>query len=673
MPEEPATTPIPYEHDPVLVDAGVALMDTAYAEAPRFGLADYIANQYHVHGLEPDSPVVRELVYVVSYVLRLPFGSDVGCDLEPADNSETRPWPPRMADVAGPVIELWRDLAANVTHPAAQARLFDLLFIRRDGNGRQRALAAINGYIAATPTRPSLDLEVAQYLVRAWNLARQIGDLPSEETVRKEMVVRINTAIVTGPVAAGTVLSMLAAVATPPRKPKKAAQSPASGGISGATAQDTEIDATLAAAVSTYTDSHIVSMITSWMRARATDPKEVERINRREVQAYLDEAGAAQGFLSQHRLRAAISVATRHGLNDLVQDATARMQKMAPSDLGFSEVSSSVQLPRSHVERWLARFTESGDWRMGLALFLATSCPSGELEDLQRAQQEMARQSVMMSMISVTIVTDEGLPKWTTTSDEDREAHGLAVVASARAECEGGVLAVCLQRIAGRYGVPSEGDLTAFLSSDGEMDQVLCRTLARAFRHFWSGDYEACVHVAVPKIEAACRALLRELDEGIYRIQVGQSQGGYVGLYNLLRELRALALDESWEYFLRWLLIDTAGPNIRNDVAHGLVTKMGPTYAALVLRAASLLIPLVAPQPEPVGVGMGQTQGSLVGLAATAAPRERQALLRLLSRPVPDPYEVPWRRGLVPHLAQRSARVLTIIAHGLLTIARKLN
>jgi hypothetical protein len=35
--------------------------------------------------------------------------------------------------------------------------------------------------------------------------------------------------------------------------------------------------------------------------------------------------------------------------------------------------------------------------------------------------------------------------------------------------------------------------------------RVLAASLARAFLHLWRGDYEACAHVAVPKIEAAAR------------------------------------------------------------------------------------------------------------------------------------------------------------------------
>ena len=39
--------------------------------------------------------------------------------------------------------------------------------------------------------------------------------------------------------------------------------------------------------------------------------------------------------------------------------------------------------------------------------------------------------------------------------------------------------------------------------------------------------------------------------------------GAYPGLGALLGELRTVALDESWAYFLGWLLCDPFGPNLR--------------------------------------------------------------------------------------------------------------
>ena len=54
-------------------------------------------------------------------------------------------------------------------------------------------------------------------------------------------------------------------------------------------------------------------------------------------------------------------------------------------------------------------------------------------------------------------------------------------------------------------------------------------------------------------------------------------------------------MDESWIYFLRWLLLAPPGMNVRNDLAHGFIGDISPIYAALIPRAAALLITVAAP------------------------------------------------------------------------------
>jgi hypothetical protein len=220
-----------------------------------------------------------------------------------------------------------------------------------------------------------------------------------------------------------------------------------------------------------------------------------------------------------------------------------------------------------------------------------------------------------------------------------------------------------------RYGILEEASLAAFLSENGQSDSVLATSLARAFLHFWRGDYEACAHVAIPKIEAAARALLRELDEGIYKLQVGQDQGQYPMLYPLLKELEKLAMDESWIYFLRWLLLAPPGMNVRNDLAHGFIGDISPVYGALILRAAALLITVTAPQPPSAArVAVADQPADLAPLPH----RDRDDILGLLSHPVPCPVPSPWRDGPAGRAAGITATALRATACVLQLAARRM-
>lgn len=121
------------------------------------------------------------------------------------------------------------------------------------------------------------------------------------------------------------------------------------------------------------------------------------------------------------------------------------------------------------------------------------------------------------------------------------------------ARLQGRLLGEGLNRIPERYGIPSEEELTLFLAESVLRAEgshlVLANALARALRHYWAEEYDACVHVIVPRIEAAARLLLLELDATVYRLERGETPGGYVGLGVLLNHLDDFGLDPSWSYF----------------------------------------------------------------------------------------------------------------------------
>lgn len=196
-----------------------------------------------------------------------------------------------------------------------------------------------------------------------------------------------------------------------------------------------------------------------------------------------------------------------------------------------------------------------------------------------------------LSRLMPTVLLDKGLPRTTLDSDEQQDQHDLARTAQIWADYQGALMAEALRRIGNRYGTPDCEELTTVLVDLGAFDRRLARSLAKGFGYFWAGDYEAAAAIVIPKIETAARALLRELDEPTFKVQISAVKpGGHIQLHPLLQALDKAALDEDWAYFLRWLLLGPVGRNLRNDYAHGHVDVVTPADAALLLRAAALLI-----------------------------------------------------------------------------------
>jgi hypothetical protein len=156
---------------------------------------------------------------------------------------------------------------------------------------------------------------------------------------------------------------------------------------------------------------------------------------------------------------------------------------------------------------------------------------------------------------------------------------------------QGVFLAAGLHRIPEAFGEPTVPEIMEYLSRTYECDEHVSRNFAKALRFFWQNENEACVNLAVPIVERVCRELLLELDSAIFRVSKGHEIGQFPGLGSLLPSLLQEGFDPSWERFLSTLLT-SEGINIRNDVAHGLVDSVSDMHAALVLRAAGLLVTL---------------------------------------------------------------------------------
>lgn len=649
----------PYWHQAASAVIAARVADSAFEAATRsWDVNEHVRALAPQAGLDTEGPLGRELLQAVSYRLQLDHGGKAGCTMRSSTDTEQYAWPPRISEVEPDVVALWRDIASQVEHPAAIARFHDLLLERRDGARREHAATAARAYLTAARSRPQADLDAAAFLVRAWTLARGVGLWDLLTDVQSELHAQAGNAMSSGGSAPGVVLPMMAALAVPATARQPLASVPDTAAV----------DLLLETAFTTFKAGYLASQVAAMMRARTSDPAVIEQINQREVSAHRAEAAASGGLARQSHLAHAIEIAKARGLTDTVREVTAELQAIPVKELGLKRHSTSVRVPADQVERFLNGFTASLEWRDGMRFFLNTDCPTGELAQLRQQAQDLARVAPLVSVIPAGLLGSDGLPRWTAQSPEDQEAGRMATCARVRAELQGQFLAQGLHRLAENCGTPDEASLAAFLSWNGQADNVLATSLARAFLHFWRGDYEACVHVAVPKIEAAARALLRELDEGIYKLQVGQTPGQYPMLYSLLKELEKLAMDESWIYFLRWLLLAPPGMNIRNDIAHGFTSNISPIYAALILRAAALLTTITGPQPSPAAGAADDEPADLVPLHG----RDRDDVLGLLSRPVPTPVPVPWRDGPVGRIVGVTATALRATASMLQLVARRL-
>ncbi len=567
--------PSPYQHDAARVPALARVADAACE-----GVTDPHEAGLRVEALaaqaDPrvDRPGAMALCSTFMYVIRVAsVEAQPDARLEPLDGLSLLPV--ALREAGDDLRRLWLELADEVQHPVARARCWDIVFtLQLMRNRRDAGERAARAYLDAAATTLSRRHK-ADGLLRAWTMARLVGLTDLTDEITTAMMVLAEGAVThqEDPYAAITVLGAL--IAPPPRGTPRTA--------------DPAVDDLLDRALTTYPQIHIIKNFSVLVRRSAgSGTPRAERASRYEVGAMLAEADAATNpMIIRSLFNDAAAAARRLGLTDLEHGAIARLQAAPP--LSWESAAYAITMPAAFFDYYLPGFSAAADWRHALAVWLHTGPPSGSRHVNEATARQLLQTSVIHRLLATTVLFRDGdLPARTLSSDDDIFNRELVHVETRYMDMNGRFLARALHQIRERFGIPSRDDLEAFLLGFGAAP-TLVTALATALQLYWVDEYDASVHLVVPKVEAAARALLLALNEPLYRAAVGDAGGQFPGLGSLLPLLLDNDFDPDWERFLRIFLLND-GSNVRNLVAHGFTDSVGPVEAALALRASALLI-----------------------------------------------------------------------------------
>ncbi|MDE1675084.1 hypothetical protein [Nocardia gipuzkoensis] len=577
-PDDQPVPPQPYVFDPADVEPGARVLDEVFATL-RSGWEAWGAVEAAVAELAvplPDS-CRRVLEQIAVRPLRMEPKDIPGAELDTSAGFGFDAASSASADE----LALWTALIDKVSAPAAIARLGELLFARRAPRPGDYARRAAQAYFDAV-VASDFGYHATVHLLRGWSLARQLKDQALENTALKMMTRRIDT-LMEGEFRQkpGAVYPLLKVLCRTPRDTSRARD------------QREHASAVLSTLAVSETHDHLIEETARLRRSlldASASAEERAAVDLDEIHGYCRRAdGAPHPMVRLHFLERAAKVATTRGQFAEADRITALMQDIDSADLGMQVISTSTPLPAWMPESALDPYTQASTWHTGVALFCTDPCaPTGSVAQNRAMTAGLDK---TLSRLMPTVLLDKGLPRTTLNSDEQQDQHDLARTARIWADYQGALLAEALRRIGHRYGSPESEELTTVLLDLGAFDPRLARSLAKGFGYFWTGDYEAAAAIVIPKIETAARALLRELDEPTFKVQISAVKpGGHIQLHPLLQGLEKAALDEDWAYFLRWLLLGPVGRNLRNDYAHGHLDVVTPADAALLLRGAALLI-----------------------------------------------------------------------------------
>jgi len=498
--------------------------------------------------------------------------SQVGDIRNPPPFDELDPW----------VFETWECCADLVIQPVALARLNDLLFEARRGNGRDRAGAAARAYLQAAEAFPSSDadestriqvgLGAVRALARALDLARATGQTELAAEIVVALVACAQRSFDSSDAGPGVVLGFIAPLVRHP---------------DGAP----ELDDLLIRARDRYRDDmwNTRSTIELQLGRRGLSTGDRERLAREEVEAILAEAEKAPPMIKVVHLEDAAQLAEARGLRDLHDEAIRRLQAMRGTDLGMVRLQHEVSIPEEVVDDTINGIIGVSTWQQALVNLVSSEPPSGHLERNRANVIEMKAAAPLQHLFPVTRVGKDGLPRFTAQTDAEREVYHLAETEVHFMQVLGGIYVTALVRLGQEFAPIDVAELAKFLGAASHVPEETAASLARSFDRFFSGDYEGAFFTAVPKAERLARELLLRMGMPVFNTARGATPGGYSGLGVLMAMLEERGFDPSWCRYITTLLSRQEGLNLRNESAHGSIDDADASFAGLVLIATLYL------------------------------------------------------------------------------------
>ena len=502
-------------------------------------------------------------------------------------NGQAYPAPiDRVDELVPGTYDLWAR-AIPLTHLGlVRARFADLLWEARFGaRPHEFAQIAIDSYTAATSEHFGGPVEVSEAIQRAVELASQIDD-PIRCSAAIDAGVRLTgEAIESSDRMPGVALPLLAMFVGDrcERRPP-------------------DLDQLLQRAIERFGDDPWNLESALELQERLVPPEERDALRTRAAEAFRDLAHRSEGLVKYAHFQHAIELAEGHGLGQLADSIRREVEAITEDELDLKAVSAEVAIPTEHVEGFIAWFVGDDNLESALTRFGA-HLPSGDTED-NRAFVEtlMADYPLQFLLTRIQIGPENSLLRSTSGADDQAE-QALIDHEAQRASMFSTFAVDILDEIRARYGPVSSARewFQTQLVPPPVADKVV-----RAVELYEAGDFHSAASVLAPKLERVIRRIAGSVGLTVTRSpnRRGRS-GGVKGLGELLG-LLAGALPEPTRRYLKVLLVEVTGINLRNRIGHGLDEEVGQREAALLIHCAChlrLLVPGERPRGEaPQGV-----------------------------------------------------------------------
>jgi hypothetical protein len=442
---------------------------------------------------------LRPFVIAFSYSLHERFGpSGERTDGPFGPQMATDQWgfPPPVGEIPPDYVDAWGQGNAAIEHPAAQARLGDLLWERKvNPDPHLLARAAFDGLIRLADDEQWGTISRVQCLTRALELAQETRD-----TQREAQAVRLLLTFAGRDLDADDGAAGIAMCALHPLVEMSVTSRPG-----GPDELLRRVDMKYTAAVPLVADQVVE------MRIKLLDSDGRLGLRREQVQRMRGEADATGGVLRLHILERALLIAHTYHLHTEADELRQELGRMRPQDLHMREVGAEVSMSLAEIESFLKEFERTGTWEGTLIAIAQHGPPGGSPEQLQAAVEQMMHDHPLQFLFGKAVIDHENATSiYRASTPEEHKRAAAATLRTQHAHVWGFFCALALRRVGEREDCPNLGQLADFFTNDF-IEHDVARRIARAIELFWAEQYDESAHVITPRIERVLREMARKI------------------------------------------------------------------------------------------------------------------------------------------------------------------
>lgn len=479
---------------------------------------------------------------------------------------EGKVFPPPLKVISPEQVETWSEVLELCKNPLLVSRLSDLLWEKRFGDRPDNfARLAVNNYLQVVNIY-LIDLEKAEYLIRALEIARSIKDSDLTRNCISEIITLCKNELRQTTKRPGITLRLLQPLLELPKDKIP-----------------NEIDDLLSQSFDKYIDDPWITQNNIELIFKRADEAKKRDLQAYVIQRWINEAEKNTGIVRITHFQRALEIARNFGFSDQTDYIRNQLQNIHESDLDLKEISVTTEISKQEIEDFIVRFVNTKNLEESLIRFGVYGPPSGTLKENKETVENLSREAPLQFLITQQILDENNFPIMTAHNiDENKD---LAII---RQETMGIQIFSTfgypiIDRLVGLFDFSDKEKLLTYFTTP-LIPIEIARNIIDAIDYYIQGKYYISALLLIPNIEAIFRNIARGVGLSIYHEPIASTPGRVRGLGEILHDING-KMDEDWRRYFCNILTNPIGLNLRNRLCHGLLTNLEKPEAFILIHA----------------------------------------------------------------------------------------